>query len=446
VAQSSCRQITLPHHLDSLRSRRAKTLAGASGKARAWEELMTDRAKRIVLCLDGTWNRPYQAKERDDGSEVLKPSNPLKVCRAVLPHDPATPADQITYYDIGVGALSKYPGTSNTLLRLSDNVLGGAWGAGFEANIEDAATFLVHNYRADDQVYVFGFSRGAAQARGLTRFLDWLGGLPAKGDAYFMPLFFRHYITTSGQGEPGDVTTATGHRPDEPLVPVVIEFLGVWDTVMALGSRFRASRGTSVGERSFHVGEKPAQCVRHARQALAIDEQRYDFRPEVWLGHSEGQTLEQRWFPGVHSNVGGGYVKDGLANLSLRWLLDEAARSGLATDREFTKHYRPYPQAKLYQSKTRLYRVLEAVRLRRNRGIRSLEGFPSDANLLLDKSAVHRMLSDPGEHEQLDAYEPKNVAVFLRARPDLSTYLASIGIDVDDPGMPPGTLERLGRG
>jgi uncharacterized protein (DUF2235 family) len=404
---------------------------------------MTDRAKRIVISLDGTWNRPYQAKARDDGSEVLKPSNPLKVCRAVLPLDPVTPADQITYYDIGVGALSKYPGTSNALLRFSDNVLGGAWGAGFEANIEDAATFLVHNYRPDDQVYVFGFSRGAAQARGLTRFLDWLGGLPTKADAYFMPLFFRHYITTSGQGDPRDVTTATGHRPDEPLLPIAVEFLGVWDTVMALGSRFRASTGTSVEERSFHVGAEPARCVRHARQALAIDEQRYDFRPEIWLGHHGGQTLEQRWFPGVHSNVGGGYVKDGLANLSFRWLLAEAGRSGLATDREFTKHYRPYPQAKLYESKTGLYRVLEAVRLRRNRGIRSLQGFPSEANLVLDKSAVHRMLSDPREHDQLEAYAPKNVAELLRAQPNLPTYLASIGIDVDDPATPPDAVERL---
>ena len=202
-------------------------------------------------------------------------------------------------------------------------------------------------------------------------------------------------------------------------------------------------RGTSVEDRSFHVGVKPARCVRHARQALAIDEQRYDFRPEVWLGRHEGQTLEQRWFPGVHSNVGGGYVKDGLANLSFRWLLDEAARSGLAVDRAFTKHYRPYPQARLYESKTRLYRVLEAVRLRRNRGIRSLEGFPSEANLVLDKSAIHRMLSDPGEHDQLEAYAPKNVAEFLRAQPDLPAYLASIGIDGSDAGMPPGAIERL---
>lgn len=406
---------------------------------------MTNHERRIVLCLDGTWNNPYQLKERDDGTRVAKPSNTLKTCRAVVPWDPETGRDQITYYDTGVGALGSYPGVSNRILRVADSRLGGAWGAGFEANVEEAATFLAHNFRPGDEVYVFGFSRGAAQARGLTRFLDWLGGIPTKRDAYFIPLYFQKYVTSQGQADPEAVTTASGHRPDEPPVPVAVTLLGVWDTVMALGSRFRAARSTSVQERSFHVGPEPARCVRHARQALAVDEERYDFRPEIWLGRHEGQTLEQRWFPGVHSNVGGGYVKDGLANLAFRWILGEAARLGLATDSEFVRHYRPYPQAKLYNSKTAMYRTLEAVRFRRGRGVRRLHGFPPEANLVLDKSVIHRVQSDPAEHQELDHYRPRNVMELLAAQPDLDAYLVSLGLKPGDPPLPSDVAEAIER-
>jgi len=77
---------------------------------------MTMQTRRIVVCLDGTWNNPYQRKERDDGTEVVKPSNPLKMCRAVLPRDSEHQRDQITYYDSGVGALGNYPGISNRIL------------------------------------------------------------------------------------------------------------------------------------------------------------------------------------------------------------------------------------------------------------------------------------------------------------------------------------------
>lgn len=402
---------------------------------------MTAMRKRIVLCLDGTWNNPYQRKERDDGTKVLKPSNPLKMSRAVESWDPHAQVAQITYYHTGVGALGNYPGISNKIIGFVDSKMGGAFGAGFEANIEHAVTFLVDNYLEGDQVYIFGFSRGAAQARGLTRFLDWMGGLLSKFDAFFVPLYFRHYLATSGKGDPEEVKTASGHTPAKPVVPIHIEFLGVWDTVMALGSRFRAQKGTSIVNRSFHVGEKPARCINHARQALAVDEQRYDFRPEIWRGHHPHQTLEQRWFPGVHSNIGGGYVNDGLANIPFRWLLDEAKCLELVTDREFTKHYRPYPQAQLYQSKTFLYRALEFVRFRRGEGIRKLFGFPDEARLILDKSVIHRMRSSPEEHEQLDLYRPANVIELLTKQPDLAAYLASLALEPVDPMLPRDILD-----
>jgi uncharacterized protein (DUF2235 family) len=396
---------------------------------------MNDR-KRIVICLDGTWQNPYQVKQRDDGTSVLKPSNVLKLARAVLPLDPSDLRPQITYYDVGIGALVKYPGRPNALLSFADRVLGGGWGAGFESNVEEAFRFLAHNLREGDQIFIFGFSRGAAQARALTHFLDWLGGVPAKTDAYFGPLFFLHYVRTRGAGRPDEVTTADGRRPDQPLVPVTIEFLGVWDTVMALGSRFHATTKTSTAGRVFFVSDTPAACVRKARQALAIDEQRYDFRPEVWRAAGRHQTLEQRWFAGSHSNIGGGYVHDGLANIPFRWLLKEAETSGLAVDRDFVKPYNPYPQAQLYRSTGPVYQALEFVRLRSGKGKRRLVGYPETSATILDRSVIHRIRSEPNDHPQLENYRPDNVVELLAAQDDLDGYLAGLGLNPEESRLP----------
>ena len=415
--------------------------------------------RHLVLCLDGTWNSTYDRKYREDGSTVLKPTNVLKLCRAVLPGG-ADQGEQVAYYDIGVGSLATYPGTANRLLALADKGLGGAYGAGFEGNIEDALHFLVFNYREGDEVYIFGFSRGAATARALTRFLDWSGGLPTKRDAYYLPELFREYIAVHGEGSSGQAierinarrTTEKRSRPLDPFRPVSVEYLGVWDTVMALGSRFQA-KGTSTSSvsKSFHVDFQPARCVKHARQALAIDEERFDFRPEIWTGHRPEQKLEQRWFAGVHSNVGGGYPRDGLANLAFQWILDGAAAQehGLKVDRDFTRIYNGFAQAQLYRSDNLLYRVLEALRRRSGRGVRKLfdPARPQEANLSLAASVLHRIQANPANPDfQLGGkpYRPQNVLLFLASQPDLLGYLAGIEkLKPKDQCLPQDVLQRI---
>lgn len=393
-------------------------------------------SKRIVICLDGTWQNPYKMRQRDDGSRVLKPTNVLKLARAVRPKGHGDGAIQLTHYDPGIGALVRYPGPANRILALADRLLGGIWGAGFENGIEEAFRFLVHNHRQGDAVFVFGFSRGAAQARALTRFIDWLGGVPAKGDAYFGPLYFLHWVRSRGAGDPAQVITSDGRRPDSPLRPVVVELLGVWDTVMALGSRLHTRRGTSGGRWRFYLGDEPARCVRHARQALAIDERRYDFMPEIWRGAAEDQTLIQRWFAGSHSNVGGGYVLDGLANIPFRWLADEAAALGLDLDEDYLKHFNPYPQARLYPTSGTASRALELLRLRLRGGRRRLIGHPESAALQLDRSVVHRIRSTPAEHEQLDRYRPANVVELLASLEDLDRALSDMGLNREQCRLP----------
>jgi len=398
---------------------------------------------RIVICLDGTWQNPYKMRQRDDGGKVLKPTNVLKLSRAVLPRSPGDRRPQITYYDAGIGALVKYPGRANRFLSLADRLLGGVWGAGFEANIEEAFRFLAHNHEPGDEVFVFGFSRGAAQARALTHFLSWLGGVPEKGDVYFGPLFFLHWVKTRGTGRPDEVTTVDGRRPDHPMDPVDIKLLGVWDTVMALGSRLHTARGTSKNRWSFYVQPRPADCVRHARQALAVDENRFDFQPEIWSSCADDQTLIQHWFAGSHSNVGGGYVEDGLANIPFRWIVAEAESLGLAVDHSYVKHFNPHPQGRFYPSGSVATKTLEWARLRFNGGSRSMIGHSSEASLNLDRSVIHRMRANPAEHPQLDLYRPKQVIEYLRKIDDLDAFLTGIGIDPAEHPLPDDVLNAV---
>lgn len=418
-------------------------------------------ARRLVLCLDGTANNDSMQNHREQGQPVLKPTNVLKLARAVLPWDTATGCEQIAYYDIGVGALTRYPGLANRALVLTDQVLGGAWGAGFESNVERGLTLLALNHQPGDEVFIFGFSRGAATARGLTRFLDWAGGLPCKADAYYLPLLFRDFVVSRGRAAAGEAiaalnaqSAAEGKSGLGPLVPVVVRFLGVWDTVMALGSRFRATGGsTSDVSKSFYLDSQPAACVRHARQALAVDEARFDFRPEVWKGPRDGQSLAQRWFAGVHSNVGGGYVHDGLANLAFQWMVKEAQAFGLAVDERFQRFYPGFAQDQLYNSASLLYRLLDALRFRAGKGKRPLIGRPASANLFLHPSVIHRLRADLQARKpngdlvfpRLKLYRPQNVLAFLASLPDLDAYLESIGLDADKRQLPADVMQQLAR-
>jgi hypothetical protein len=214
---------------------------------------------------------------------------------------------------------------------------------------------------------------------------------------------------------------------------------------MALGSRFHATRKTSTAGRVFYVSDRPAACVANARQALAIDEERYDFRPEIWRTAADDQTLEQRWFAGSHSNIGGGYVNDGLANIPFKWLLEEARSLGLAIDGQFVKPYRPYPQARFYPSTSIVYRTLEFVRLRLGKGRRSLLGFPASAGLSIDRSVIHRLRSDPEEHDQLDRYRPANLIEFLAAQEKLEVLFEEIGLDPEANRLPDDVVATIRR-
>ena len=289
--------------------------------------------KRIVICADGTWNKPDQ---KDRGKR--KPTNVIKSARGLLPcSSDGTP--QIVYYHDGVG--------SNWGI---DKIAGGGFGVGLSRNIVDAYQFLVLNYQEGDEIFLFGFSRGAYTVRSLAGLLDKIGILP-KDHAFFISDGYSLYRDR----QPDDVFKT--FRTDHQCRNGDVKFVGVWDTVGALGIPIGLFKGFNKRYQFHEVGL--ASNIQHAYQALAIDERRRPFQPALWsLPEGSRQTLEQVWFAGVHTNVGGGYSKDGLANIALHWIKDKAADNKLEFDNTFLNHYRPWYKHELRVSMSWKYRIL----------------------------------------------------------------------------------------
>ena len=384
--------------------------------------------KRLVICLDGTWNNASKENERDDGSRVFRPTNVLKMARATEKFD-KNGVLQITYYDAGVGAMNRAPNFRTKMVRFFDNKLGGGWGAGFEVNIEEAYTFLANNYDRGDEVFVFGFSRGASQARSLCSLIEWAGGFPAKNDVYYLPRIFSAFLEAKGQGDVSamiaEINGRRSKRKQTPLEPFLVPnmaFLGVWDTVLALGSRIQAREGSCNKSYQFHTPATPPQSITTIRHALAIDEQRHDFQPEIFSSSGQCKDFEQRWFAGVHSNVGGGLMDDSLANCTLRWMCEQAMACGLALNAEYLKFFRRYAAGKASQ-KTSFYKLGDALMrpVRGFNGIRQLDRAPGAK---IDKSALERLNADPAGHKNLEEpYRPENLLTYLAANPGYDSEL-----------------------
>ena len=385
--------------------------------------------RRLVLCLDGTWNNAERGTEVEAGRTRFKPTNVLKTYRAVVPAAPDG-TTQIAYYSEGVGAFVGEPTRLLWLQKLTDRVFGGAYGGGFEGRVKSAYRFLAGNYRPGDEIYVFGFSRGAAQARSLVRFVDWSGGILHKEDEYYITeLFSRFRTSRAGQGEAARLLAeirSRGSRGEEAVrapQPATIRFLGVYDTVLALGLRLRSDREEGVDvptvapRHAFHVGTSPPAIVEIARQALAIDEARWDYRPQVWSRPgSPAQSLAQRWFPGVHTNAGGGRQRDGVANVALHWMVAEAESAGLVLDDRYLGHFRGWFGDERPTRTAGKFRLIDTLRGKRGRGRRSLDR-PAEAGLSVDPSALHLMLHDA-------AYRPANLLDHLAAHPEALEVVA----------------------
>ena len=267
-------------------------------------------SKLLVVCCDGTWNTPDQ---------MGHPTNVTKMTRAILPRA-ADGSVQTVYYDEGVG-------TGNRL----DRFLGGTLGVGLGLNVQQAYRFLALNYEPGDKIAMFGFSRGAFTVRSLAGLVG-LVGLLRKGDLDKMPDVWSYYRTKPAdrRDEMVNGEWIADRRP-------AIDLLGVWDTVGALGIPGNVLGKIGRRKHEFHDVTLGAKVLR-AYQALAIDEHRRSFVPAVWdtSAPREGQEVEQVWFVGAHSNVGGGYPDALLSDQAFLWMIAKA-RPLITFDEDYIK-------------------------------------------------------------------------------------------------------------
>lgn len=296
--------------------------------------------RRLIVCCDGSGQSPRKKR----------PTNVLRLSRAIKPVA-SDGVSQITYYQWGVGSAG-----------WRDKLTGGAFGDGLEQNIEHAYRFLVHNYEPGDEVLLFGFSRGAFTARSLAGLIAACGILRKEHSA-LIDTAYNSFHGIDESCDPADLKRRYSHDAS-------IEFLGVWDTVGLMGVPrnrilksleyystwpFRrrwvrsaaakvtpnflkrlSSETVEVIEDHRHVfpldhhafhDSRISPLVKRAFHALAIDEKRPTYEPNLWLDDvGENQVVEQRWFAGTHSDVGGG-GNGPIAARTMRWIVGEAIQS-----------------------------------------------------------------------------------------------------------------------
>jgi uncharacterized protein (DUF2235 family) len=232
------------------------------------------------------------------------------------------------FYEPGVGTT---PG---------EHLSGGALGYGISRNICDCYRFLARTYEPEDRLFLFGFSRGAYTARSLAGLIRNCGILK-EADADRVQAAYAFYRDRTSRTHPSSIASRLFRESNShPAAP--IHFIGVWDTVGALGipqdfpGWHTMSEHLHAWERlwGFHDTQLSAQ-VTNAIHALSIDEQREAFTPTLWTQDPEapaGQNLRQVWFAGVHSEVGGGTDDNALSDIALLWMAEQAALAGLAFD------------------------------------------------------------------------------------------------------------------
>ncbi|HEY6764725.1 MAG TPA: DUF2235 domain-containing protein [Candidatus Sulfotelmatobacter sp.] len=260
--------------------------------------------KNIVVCCDGTGNEFGESK-----------SNVVKLYKMLV-----CDATQNTYYHPGVGTM----GARNALTGISKwwtKVIGLAFGYGISDNIADAYQFLMRTFEPGDNIYIFGFSRGAYTARALCGMLHIIGLLREDNEGlipYSIRMLKRKKIDFAVAAD----FKKTFCRVCKP------RFLGVWDTVSSVGWVYNVAHFP--GTKATHNPD-----LRLIRHAVSIDERRAFFRQNLFGTPCDGQQdLMEIWFAGVHSDVGGSYpeAESQLSKLALRWMVGEAEAAGLRVD------------------------------------------------------------------------------------------------------------------
>ena len=335
--------------------------------------------KRIVLCFDGTWNKP--AEENLPPNQQVE-TNVRRFYEAVLPvgSDSIT---QVSWYDQGIGT------------HWYDRFAGGTFGAGLELNILEGYKFLVSAYEDGDELYVLGFSRGAYTARSLVGLLRNCG-LVKKG-LTDLKIGMAYGIYRARDDGPDSLTARLFWEAFAREIPV--KFVGVWDTVGALGIPLDLLQKLNMRFFEFHDTQL-SRIVEHAYHAVAVNENRIDYDVCLWNPpQAPTQTLEQRWFVGAHTGVGGGDSDSSTSDIALRWMQDKASASGLGITPVAvgpTNHLAPYRDS--YQNCLNgVYATLKPRHFRRL-------GATLFGHEVIDETVHQRIADDP-------AYQPENTGL-----------------------------------
>ena len=286
--------------------------------------------KRIVVCCDGTRGK-YDAPDRN--------TNVVRLFERLGPDG----LDQISYYDPGVGTHSPLRnGTIGLLDKLVASASGmGLTSEGLDGNVREAYRYLMAYYEPRDQVYLFGYSRGAHTVRVLAGMLHKCG-LLTKGSENLVP-----YMASIYKGKSNDDIAAgfkaSFSRECKP------HFIGVWDTVASIGW---------VRRKQFS-NNRLNNDVAHGYQALALDERRYHFRVSQWdeTDLPAGQTVEQVWFPGYHGDVGGQEADRRISDITLEWMLHHAEDKGLKLRSGWRESLRPAYSGEVRRSDKHIWRL-----------------------------------------------------------------------------------------
>ena len=224
--------------------------------------------------------------------------------------------NQTAFYDRGLGTGWR---------RFTGNVAG----MGISQNIYECYKFIFDNYLAGDDIFLFGFSRGATTVRSLSAFIHLFGILPKSRPELIKQAYKIYKIEDSVERKQRADDFVSRHHNQW----VKIKFLGVWDTVDALGLPLKKLNTfidwMPMFRHKFH-NLTLSESVEHARQALAIDDERLIFHPKIWDKEIKAyQTMKQVWFCGMHTDVGGGYKEQELSDIPLLWLIEEAKKASL---------------------------------------------------------------------------------------------------------------------
>jgi len=344
--------------------------------------------KRIAIFCDGTWNTP----DKSENGKYCQ-TNVVKMANALSPSSIDGTA-QLLYYDTGIGS------EGNLITRSFD----GATGQGISDNILQAYRFIIQNYEQGDELFLFGFSRGAFTVRSLSGLIRNSGILKIE-NLDQVPRAYSIYRSRKPDLQPRAIEATLFRKTFAVEEKTIIKFIGVWDTVGALGNPLFLN-GILSKRNQFHDPEISSRTS-HAFQALSIDEKRRNFQATLWHQKEvdKDQVLEQVWFPGVHSDVGGGYpeTETGLSDISLKWMLEKAQSCNLKFE---SIPMIPNPMAMMHES----YRGFYTLQYQLLRPIGLVVPDKGNTNEFIHPSVVERYKND-------QTYRPQNLVDYFSRHP-----------------------------